>query len=48
MYSIVMELVLATPVLRLDPVKEDPEKVAAWTAKRARRRAVKDFIVCSV
>jgi len=47
MYSIVMELLLATPVLRLDPVKEDPEKAAAWTAKR-RRRAVKDFIVCSV
>ena len=44
----VMDPLLATPVLKLDPVKEDPEKAAAWATKKARRREAKDFIVFGV
>ena len=45
MYSIVMEPLFDTEVLSWEPVKEDPEKAAASTAKRATKRAVKDFMV---
>lgn len=36
---------LETAPLTLDPVKDDPEKAAASTAKRATRRVEKDFMV---
>jgi hypothetical protein len=44
----VMEALLETEVLKLDPVKEEPEKAAAWATKRARRREVRVFMVTSL
>jgi hypothetical protein len=46
MYSmVIVDPLLPTTVPTLDPVKEDLEKAAASTAKRATIRGVKDFMV---